>query len=418
MIRTSNNTQRSSRWYLDRATLAAPYVGVTLLADGLIAVAYDKFFAPIFYKPILGYGAYLVILSLLSICLIAVSRNRDFPITYACRITIYTFAVFMFAVLFSRSFYSITLTALAILVACATGAMLSIRVAKFHGDKVLWIGGEADSERMSSLGNGVLDLNDPQADECDIVVVARAGDKTKANVISDTYLHGRELIVFSSFYEYRYGKVYLPDFNPADLSLSFSQRTYLRVKRIFDLGACVVLVPIIFPLTCFTALYILLVSGPPILFKQKRMGIGGVPFEILKFRTMGDIPPELLTTTTQVGDKRIIRGGRFLRRFRLDELPQFWNVFRGDMSLIGPRPEWSVLVDRYSAVVPEYNYRHLVRPGLSGWAQVKMGYASDLEETLQKVSYDLFYIRFISLELDLRICFKTIRALIWRSGAR
>ena len=409
-------------WYVQRSYVAAPYVAGLLLLDLIIVLIYSQFVEQDLLIPtIVIHGGELLAVSLLSIATIAFSRNRDLPVTFACRISLYLFLTYMVAIIYSRSFYSIYLTTLAFLTTIVVGSMLSILLAKFLGDKTAWIGGPEDRDRRAAIGgSGIIDIVDPENlnERFDIFVVAHANDQNKSSLVAKAVARGIEVIAFPRFYEYRFGRVHLPDFNVDDLNFSLNQKFYIRLKRMTDVVACIVLLPLILPLLAFTALYIFVVSGRPIFFRQTRVGLAGEPFEILKFRTMGEILPEFATTTTQINDDRIIKGGRFLRRFRLDEIPQFLHVFSGKMSLIGPRPEWIVLVERYSPDLPEYGYRTLVRPGLSGWAQTKMGYASDIDETSRKTSYDLYYIKYISLELDLRIIVKTLRVLFGGTGAR
>lgn len=417
MIKSTNNSRRRRRWYLGRGRLALPYVASLTLIEAAAAAIYVQEVVPPLVDIVLLNCAILLALSLVSIFFIAFSSNRDLPVTFACQTILYIFAAYMLVVILLHSFYSLNLTAFSSLTTVLIGTMLSIRVAKFHGDKALWIG--EDPERKNALGDGIVNLADAQIpDDYDLFVVDRTTDRAKVSAVTNAYALEHEIITFSNFYEYRYGRVYLPDFDVGSLSHSVNQRIYIGVKRIMDIFTCLLFSPVILLACGFSALYILIVSGRPIFFRQERIGFGGVPFRILKFRTMGEMPEELATTTTQKGDSRIIKGGHFLRRFRLDEFPQFLHVLTGQMSLIGPRPEWTVLVERYTPLIPKYSYRHLVRPGLSGWAQVKMGYASDVEETARKISYDLYYVKYISLELDLRILIKTIRALMWNSGAR
>jgi lipopolysaccharide/colanic/teichoic acid biosynthesis glycosyltransferase len=152
----------------------------------------------------------------------------------------------------------------------------------------------------------------------------------------------------------------------------------------------------------------------PVFFRQSRVGRNRVLFPILKLRTMrvnseGD-------SYTRQGDNRITRIGQFLRATRLDEVPQLWNVLLGQMSLIGPRAEWVRLVEEYEKKIPCYHYRHLVKPGITGWAQVNYNYGENLEDTLRKLEYDLYYIRYFSFVLDASIVLKTIHIMLFGKG--
>ncbi len=194
-----------------------------------------------------------------------------------------------------------------------------------------------------------------------------------------------------------------------------SQSVHQTLKRAFDLVSVLVLGLATFPLMVMIALFVRSSSPGPVLFFQHRRGRYGRTFNLVKFRTMtmGN-----QGGTTESNDKRIIRGGAFLRKFRLDELPQLWNILCGDMSLIGPRPEWIRCADEYSQLIPFYDLRHLVRPGLTGWAQVNYPYGQDVNDARAKLSYDLFYIRNCSLLLDFVTVVKTGYVMLFGRGGR
>lgn len=195
-------------------------------------------------------------------------------------------------------------------------------------------------------------------------------------------------------------------------------RSYLFWKRATDLGLVAVMSPLIV-LTCLlVALIVLFDSGRPLLFSQLRVGRDGKPFRIYKFRTMRHDAEADGAVFASQGDPRVTRIGSFLRKFRLDELPQFWNVVRGDMSIIGPRPEQVDFVGEFAEEIPLYELRHWVPPGITGWAQVTQGYAAGCEETRVKLSYDLFYVKYCSLALDLSIILRTCRTVLTGFGSR
>ena len=185
----------------------------------------------------------------------------------------------------------------------------------------------------------------------------------------------------------------------------------------FDIFLSLAMAPLVLPLLVISSAAILVTMGRPVFFRQARVGLGGRPFLILKLRTMR--PCEAVgQTATAVGDRRVTPVGRWLRRFHIDELPQLWNVLTGEMSLIGPRPEQPALADAYAREVPAFACRQLVRPGITGWAQVRAGYAADLAETRVKLDHDLFYLENCSLALDVEICARTIWALVSGADAR
>ena len=194
--------------------------------------------------------------------------------------------------------------------------------------------------------------------------------------------------------------------------------SYRIRKRVLDIGLTVLALPIVLPLLLMGALAIWASMGRPIIFIQQRVGLGGRTFKMYKLRTMRPSGPGGSQNATVKGDLRVTSVGVWLRRFRIDELPQLWNVLKGDMSLIGPRPEQPVLTERYCEDLPAFAYRSLVRPGITGWAQVRAGYAADLEETRIKLGYDLFDLKNVSFSLDLQILLRTIGTLVLGGGVR
>jgi lipopolysaccharide/colanic/teichoic acid biosynthesis glycosyltransferase len=199
-----------------------------------------------------------------------------------------------------------------------------------------------------------------------------------------------------------------PDGNPA----------YDAVKRFLDVVAVLALAPLWVPLCGMVAIAVRLDSSGPALFSQIRTGLHGRAFRIWKFRTMVVQGPQAEAQFAQQGDRRVTRLGQLLRKSRLDEVPQLVNVLWGHMSLIGPRPEQQAFVREFAVSIPSYPYRHLVRPGLTGWAQVCQGYAADEDSTTIKLSYDLYYVKHYSLALDLLIVAKTVRTILTGFGAR
>ena len=183
----------------------------------------------------------------------------------------------------------------------------------------------------------------------------------------------------------------------------------------FDFLVALIALIIAAPIVFLCALIIRLTEGGRPFYSQPRVGLHGVPFTLFKLRSMRPGSDKGNAYTTE-GDSRVTPLGAFLRKTRLDELPQLWNVLRGDMSMIGPRAEWVRLVEGYERDIPNYHYRHLVRPGITGWAQVNYPYGASLEDTLQKLSYDLYYIRNFSLRLDAEVLLKTIHVMLFGKG--
>lgn len=187
-----------------------------------------------------------------------------------------------------------------------------------------------------------------------------------------------------------------------------------RLKRISDIGLAAIGLLLALPLLPLVAIIIWLQDRGPVFFRQPRVGKNRAIFNIVKLRTMRMNSPGAVYT--QANDNRITTFGRFLRASRLDEVPQLWNVLIGDMSLIGPRAEWVLLVEDYEKKIPCYHFRHLVKPGITGWAQVNYPYGANLEDTLRKLEYDLYYIRYFSFVLDASIVLKTIHIMLFGKG--
>lgn len=183
----------------------------------------------------------------------------------------------------------------------------------------------------------------------------------------------------------------------------------LGIKRVLSVVIAVLALAVGAPFMALIALLIALESPGPVFFIQERVGLRGRTFRLIKFRTMRGVDGTAGDTVIRDNMSRVTRVGAVLRRYRLDEIPQFINILRGDMSLVGPRPEMAENVATFSDLIPFYNLRHEVRPGLTGWAQVRAGYSMSLEEVTRKLCYDLYYIKHMSLGFDLRILFDTVK---------
>jgi sugar transferase (PEP-CTERM system associated) len=217
------------------------------------------------------------------------------------------------------------------------------------------------------------------------------------------------------------GRVQLAGLHPSALifsegfRLKVSQQISRRLVSLFVSGA--ILLPLL-PLLPILALLIRLSSEGPILYRQLRVGLRGNVFTIFKFRTMRADAEPAGAVWAQKNDPRVTRLGRFMRLTRLDEIPQLWNVLRGDMGFVGPRPERPEFVERLSKEIAYYDLRHVIRPGLTGWAQVRFRYGATIAESREKLEYDLYYIKHMSLSLDLMIMFETVKTIVLGRGAR
>lgn len=251
--------------------------------------------------------------------------------------------------------------------------------------------------------------------------LSREMDPRWNRYIANAMLSGVEVRHLAEYVEGLRGRVSADLFQVDHVLLDPRAKVYLHLKRYVDVLLVLLLLPIAAPLAIFGALAIAVSMGRPILFVQDRIGLEGTTFRIYKLRTMepeGQQLPGNVRTATKVGDRRVTPLGQWLRLYRLDELPQLWNVLRGDMSMVGPRPEQPHLCSEYANAMPTFPCRHLVRPGITGWAQVRFGYACDERETREKLSYDLYYTKYISAALDLKILLETILVILRDKTAR
>lgn len=225
-----------------------------------------------------------------------------------------------------------------------------------------------------------------------------------------------------TFYERLLGRILTADLPPEWLIFSegFTRSAGASaVKRCVDLVASTLLLVLTAPLCVLVAALIKLEDGGPVLFRQIRMGRDGAPFALYKFRSMS-VDAEQVTGPkwADVDDPRVTRIGRWIRTLRIDEIPQTWNVLRGDMSFIGPRPERPEFVRQLAAAIPYYDYRHGMRPGITGWAQVNYPYGATVEESRHKLEFDLYYLKNFSLLMDLYILARTVKILLFGWGSR
>jgi len=235
-------------------------------------------------------------------------------------------------------------------------------------------------------------------------------------------VRGINIIDGESFYERIAGKLLVEKINPSWLIFSdgFVKSRFIRVaKRLIDLVASAVLLALSLPVIFITALAIKLDSRGAVFFSQKRVGEIGRIFTLYKFRSMkSDAELETGPVWATDDDPRITRVGRIIRKLRVDELPQLWNVFKGDMSFVGPRPERSYFVEQLREKIPYYNERFTVKPGVTGWAQVKYPYGASDEDALEKLKYELYYIKNMSPLMDLIVIFHTAKIVLLGRGAR
>jgi exopolysaccharide biosynthesis polyprenyl glycosylphosphotransferase len=240
-----------------------------------------------------------------------------------------------------------------------------------------------------------------------------------AQFVSSASIAGYDVRALSNVYEEHNGRIPMVHLAEGwELTQPVNRSSYAPVKRAFDFSMTLVTAPLWLLLSAIVWVAVKLDSPGSALYHQERIGRNGKPFTLHKFRTMVDDAEVDGPRFALPNDPRITRAGRFLRKSRLDELPQLWNVIKGDLSIIGPRPERPVFVEQFEDEIPFYASRHLIRPGVTGWAQVNYGYADDLADAVEKLTYDLYYVKHSSPWLDLHIFGLSIWTVLTGSGAR
>lgn len=275
-------------------------------------------------------------------------------------------------------------------------------------DRVTWVVLDHPDQDVRELDAVALDLRSDPGD----VWERRLADYALAGL---PVYHSKHLL------ESMTGRVELETLSENSFGTLSPISAYMTAKHVFDWIVAFLAVVVLSPLLILLAIVIRLDSPGPAIFRQTRIGSRGAPFTVFKFRTMMARAPTQDTRSaamTQSDDKRITRLGAILRKSRIDELPQLLNVLKGEMSWIGPRPEAEVLSRWYEAELPFYRYRHTVRPGITGWAQVNQGHVAEIQEVLSKLHYDFYYIKNYSPWLDMLIVIRTIKTMLTGFGAR
>ena len=286
-----------------------------------------------------------------------------------------------------------------------------------------WAGGvacgsnthEAVSDQIRVLGNRV------PVDRVILGLSDRRGAMPVRELL-DLRLNGIKIEDASSLLEKTEGKIELDGLHPSALLFAEGFKlnaSFMFVRRVISFLVALTALLICLPVIPIVALLVKLTSPGPVFFRQERVGRKGEIFSVNKFRTMRQ-DAEAGTGAVWAGknDPRVTTIGRFLRKTRLDEIPQLWNVLKGDMGFVGPRPERPEFVQWLTEKIPYYNLRHIIRPGLTGWAQVRYQYGASLAETKVKLEYDLYYIKHMSLALDMFIMFETVKTVVLRRGSQ
>lgn len=263
---------------------------------------------------------------------------------------------------------------------------------------------------------------DEQVDEIVVALSERRGGSMPLRELLDCKLQGVRVVDIATHFEKTLGQIRLDSVSAGWLIFGegFGQGLVrAMVKRAFDIVCATILIVLSFPVMLVTSILIVLESGAPILYLQERVGLNGRLFNVIKFRSMGtDAEKDGKPRWASASDNRVTRVGRVIRKLRIDELPQLFSVLTGDMSLVGPRPERPYFVDKLTQEIPYFAVRQSVKPGVTGWAQVRYQYGASVEDSAEKLQYDLYYVKNHTLFLDLVVLFETVGVVLMGKGAQ
>ena len=276
--------------------------------------------------------------------------------------------------------------------------------------------GELSADRISDISEQI-----KKKKVSKIIITEENVDSKLAIQILEEKLKGIQVFDYLSFYEKLEEKVPVKSIDEKWILFGSGydilyKNFNIRIKRIVDIFAALCIGLVTVPIMIISALIVKLESKGPVFFKQSRIGLGNKPFMVYKFRSMKLHNEKEHSRYAEDNDDRITKFGNFMRKTRIDELPQLWNVLIGEMSFVGPRCEWDKLCKEYEKEIPFYNIRHSVKPGLTGWAQVRYPYGMGVEDALQKLTYDIYYIKHQNLAFDLVILFKTVKIVVFGRG--
>ncbi|BBL35913.1 hypothetical protein Nstercoris_02192 [Nitrosomonas stercoris] len=275
---------------------------------------------------------------------------------------------------------------------------------------------------IAKTGSLISLVNQYNINEIIVTARERRGGTYPIQELLECRIHGIKVVDLVRFYERESGHLRMDSLYPSWLVFGsgFNQgvlRTF--IKRLFDIIASLLLLAVTLPIMLLTALFIAIEDGLPIFYRQERVGLAGKTYQVIKFRSMfkdaekGGKPQWAVTD-----DPRVTRIGKIIRKLRIDELPQIINVLKGEMSFVGPRPERPHFVDMLTAQVPYYNLRHSIKPGITGWAQVRYPYGASIDDAIEKLQYDLYYVKNHSLFLDFIILINTVGVVLLSKGSR
>lgn len=364
---------------------------------------------------------------------VGVRKLADFPGTIAASYVFPAFAasygVAMFTILLIRAPYSGVLLSISLALSLIVRFAISAMERKGGRGVYCLVPGGNISRITRDMETASIMLEEPALPNIpDAIIVADLHyDHTDEweRTFAIAALNGIGVHHYKQVWEAKTGKVRIEHLSENSFGSLIPSNSYAKVKRLFDIVLTAIALPILILPLLVVAFLIRMDSPGSVFFRQERIGYRGNSFRVLKFRTMyearepgGDGTNSIHDAITRDGDDRITRIGRFLRKTRIDELPQILNILRGEMSWIGPRPEARPLSEWYEREIPFYCYRHIVRPGITGWAQVNQGHVAAISEVHDKLRFDFYYIKNFSLWLDLVVLFKTVAVVTRGIGAK
>jgi sugar transferase (PEP-CTERM system associated) len=379
-------------------------------------------------------GAASIIIALIYLVMPSLAMGNGI---FVSSLIIFLIAIVAWRLLFNRLASSSQLEERVLVVGSgATARMVARQIEGQHdfGYRVVGFVDDQDYEAAgtpdSAFANGLSTVGGRQeiprlvhALEVDRIVVGLSDRRGRLPIseLLQAKLAGVHVEDAATMYERLTGKILIDDLKPSWLIFSdgFVISRWTRfTKRAFDLVLASIGLALAAPLMLLTALAVYLDSDGPVFYCQERVGQHGRRFTVYKFRSMRADAEKGRPIWARTQDTRVTRVGRLIRKTRLDELPQLWNVLRGNMSFVGPRPERAFFVEQLEQEIPFYQQRHAVKPGVTGWAQVKYHYGSSIEEAMEKLRYDLYYIKHLSIALDLSIVFDTVKVILFGKGAK
>ena len=413
-----------------RATLVALVVVASLVAMGLYQFHQRLYFREAVVRILVGLGAGCLALAVIFYAVPSVMVSRELAgIAFAYTLMLVAFFRYFFVRTVDENIFRHRTLIYGAGKRAASIAELRRRADRRGFKVVARVAAPGDKVIEDTIQLSVSDESITQIalrENVDEIVVAM--DDRRGNLpvrdLLDARLRGIEVLDLLEFLERETGKIRVDLVNPGWLIFSSGFRTspFRRfTKRVVDIIVGGALSLVAWPIALFVVLAIKIEDGisAPVLYRQCRVGQGGEPFYVLKFRSMAvDAEAEGKAVWAEENDSRITRVGSILRNYRLDELPQVWNVLRGQMSIVGPRPERPEFVADLQESIPYYSERHIVKPGITGWAQLRYTYGATEEDAMEKLQYELYYIKNHSLMLDIIIILQTVEVILWSKGAR